>query len=54
MKNEKNLDENISTIRFFIEAGKYHLNNLENKLSYDKKPEINEEGVKEILNKSKD
>ena len=53
MKNEKKLDENISTIRFFIEAGKYHLKNLENKLYGDNKPEINEERVKEILNKSK-
>lgn len=53
MKYEKDLDGKFSTILFFIEAGKYHLKNLDNKLSDDNKPEINEEGVKEILGKFK-
>lgn len=52
MESEIESDEMI-TIQFFIDSSKYHYGNLKNKLSEGNRPEIDKEGVKEVLGKSK-
>jgi len=51
--NMNKIDEKFSTIQFFIGASKYHLRNLNDKLSDDNQPEINEDGSKKLLGNAK-
>ncbi|WP_167880983.1 hypothetical protein [Methanococcoides sp. AM1] len=53
MSNENNLDENIATIKFFINASKYHYTNLRNKLAEDNQPTINKEAFEGMVGNHK-
>lgn len=48
MESEIESDEMI-TIKFFIDSSKYHYGNLKNELSEGNRPEIDNEGLKEVL-----
>lgn len=53
MSDENNLDENIATIQFFINASKYHYTNLRNKLAEDDRPIINKDAFEGMVGNHK-